>query len=50
MLTAIIDAIIDISAFIGNIIDIVDIAIYLQNDNTVDIANTTNYYLLIKWW
>jgi len=27
----------------GNIIDIADIAIYLQDDNTADIVNTTTY-------
>ena len=37
------DAIIDIGAFIGNIADIADIAIYLQDDDTVNIANTTIY-------
>ena len=34
---------IDIGALIGNIIDIANIAIYLQDDNTADIANTTTY-------
>jgi len=37
---------IDIDAFTGNIADIVnivDIAIYLQDDNTADIASTTIY-------
>ena len=34
---------IDIGAFTGNIADIADIAIYLQDDNTTDIANTTIY-------
>ena len=37
------DAIIDIGAFIGNIADITNIAIYLQDNNTVNIANTTIY-------
>jgi hypothetical protein len=41
--TAVIDAIIDIGAFIGDIIDMADIAIYLQDDDTADIANTTIY-------
>jgi hypothetical protein len=41
--TAVTDAIIDIGAFIGNIADIANIAIYLQDDDTVDIANTTIY-------
>ena len=40
---AIIDAIIDIGAFIGNIVNIADIIIYLQDNNTADIANTTIY-------
>ena len=40
---AVIDTIIDIGAFIGNIADIANIAIYLQDDNTADIANTTVY-------
>ena len=40
---AITDAIIDISTFIGNITDIADITIYLQDDNTADITNTTIY-------
>jgi len=40
---AITDAIIDIGALMGNIIDTADIAIYLQDDNTVDMANTTIY-------
>ena len=34
---------IDIGTFIGNIIDIANIAIYLQDDDTADIANTTIY-------
>jgi len=37
------DAIIDIGALIGNIADIANIAIYLQDNNTADIANTTIY-------
>jgi len=37
------DAIIDIGALTGNIADIADIAIYLQDDNTADMANTTTY-------
>jgi len=37
------DAIIDIGALIGDIADIANIAIYLQDDNTADIANTTTY-------
>ena len=41
--TAVTDAIIDISAFMGDIIDIANIAIYLQDDDTADIANTTIY-------
>ena len=41
--TAVMDAIIDISTFIGNIVNITNITIYLQNDNTTDIANTTIY-------
>ena len=40
---AVTDAIIDIGAFIGNIIDIANITIYLQDDNTTDIVNTTIY-------
>ena len=40
---AVTDAIIDISTFIGNITDIANIAIYLQDNNTADIANTTIY-------
>ena len=40
---AVMDAIIDIGAFIGNIMDITDITIYLQDNNTADIANTTIY-------
>ena len=41
--TAVTDAIIDIGAFTGDIIDIANIAIYLQNDDTADIADTTIY-------
>jgi len=41
--TAVIDATIDTGAFTGNIADIADIAIYLQDDNTVDTASTTIY-------
>ena len=41
--TAVIDTIIDISAFISNIADIANITIYLQDNNTADIANTTIY-------
>ena len=41
--TAVTDAIIDINALTGNIIDMADIAIYLQDDDTVDIADTTSY-------
>ena len=37
------DAIIDIGAFTGNITDIANIAIYLQDDNTVDTTSTTIY-------
>ena len=40
---AVTDAIIDINAFISNIADIANIAIYLQDNNTADIANTTIY-------
>ena len=40
---AVTDAIIDISAFTGNITDIANIAIYLQDDDTADITNTTIY-------
>jgi len=40
---AVTDAMIDIGALIGDIIDMADIAIYLQDDNTIDIANTTTY-------
>ena len=41
--TAITDAIIDIGAFTGNIADIANIAIYLQDNDTADIINTTIY-------
>ena len=37
------DAIIDIGAFTGNIIDITDITIYLQDNDTVNTANITIY-------
>ena len=37
------DAIIDIGAFTGDIIDIANIAIYLQDNDTADTANTTIY-------
>ena len=40
---AVMDTIIDINAFTGNIVDIADITIYLQDDDTVDITNTTIY-------
>ena len=40
---AVIDAIIDIGAFISNITDITNIAIYLQDNNTTDTTNTTIY-------
>ena len=41
--TAVTDTIIDIGTFIGDIVDIVNITIYLQDDDTADIANTTIY-------
>jgi len=41
--TAVTDAIIDIGALIGDIIDMADIAIYLQDNDTADMANTTTY-------
>ena len=41
--TAITDTIINISTFTGDIADIANIAIYLQDNNTTDIANTTIY-------
>ena len=37
------DTIIDTGAFTGNIADITDIAIYLQDNNTANTANTTIY-------
>ena len=40
---AITDTIINIGTFTGNITDITNIAIYLQDDNTANIANTTVY-------
>ena len=40
---AIINAIINIGTFTGDIADIANITIYLQNNNTADIANTTIY-------
>ena len=39
----IIDTMIDIDAFTGDIADIADIAIYLQNNNTIGIADITIY-------
>ena len=41
--TTITDAIIDIGAFTSDIADIANIAIYLQDDDIVDIINTTIY-------
>ena len=41
--TAVTDAIIDIGAFTGDIADMANIAIYLQDDDTADIVNTTIY-------
>jgi len=41
--TAVTDAMIDIDALTGDIVDIADIAIYLQDNNTADIADTTIY-------
>ena len=41
--TAVTDAIIDIGAFIGDIADMANIAIYLQDDDTVNITDTTIY-------
>jgi len=44
--TTVIDAIIDTDAFMGDIADItdiVDIAIYLQDNDTTDTASTTIY-------
>jgi len=40
------DTTIDTDAFMGNIADIADIAIYLQDGDTADTAS--NYYLLIE--
>ena len=40
---AVTDAIIDIGTFTGDIADMADITIYLQDDDTADIANTTIY-------
>ena len=40
---AVTDTIIDIGAFIGDITDMANIAIYLQDDDTADTANTTIY-------
>ena len=40
---AIIDATINIGAFTGDIMDITNIAIYLQDNDTADTANTTIY-------
>ena len=37
------DTIIDTGAFTGDIADIANIAIYLQDNNTADMANTTIY-------
>ena len=37
------DAIINTGTFIGNITNIANITIYLQDNNTADIANTTIY-------
>ena len=41
--TAVTDAIIDIGTFMGDIVDIANIAIYLQDNNTTDIADITIY-------
>jgi len=41
--TAVIDTTIDTGAFTGNIADIANIAIYLQDDNTINTASTTIY-------
>ena len=41
--TDVTDAIIDIGAFTGDIADIANITIYLQDNNTANIANTTIY-------
>ena len=40
---AVTDTIIDTGAFTGDIMDITNIAIYLQDNNTADTANTTIY-------
>ena len=40
---AVMDATIDTGAFMGNIADITNITIYLQDNDTADIANTTIY-------
>jgi hypothetical protein len=40
---AVINTMINIGTFIGDIADIANIAIYLQDDDTADIANTTIY-------
>ena len=37
------DTIINIDTFTGDITDIANITIYLQDNNTADIANTTIY-------
>ena len=41
--TAVIDAIINIGTSISDIATIADIAVYLQDNDTVNIANTTAY-------
>jgi len=41
--TAVTDAMIDINALTGDIADMADIAIYLQDDDTADMADTTSY-------
>ena len=40
---AITDGIIEIGAFMGNIVNMANITIYLQDDDTANIANTTIY-------
>ena len=40
---AVIDTMIGTSTFTGDITDMADITIYLQDDDTADIANTTIY-------
>ena len=40
---AVTDIIINIGAFIGNIADIAQITIYLQDNNIIDRADTTIY-------